>query len=323
MDAEFVIDVNDDENEEESSMPMKGVEIRPGDKIQSTCVYNSNEREENTRFGLSTYDEMCIIGLHVTFETPPVDADVSVRSELALRSFSCAIDDENHTTDVWQGTLTENEDPRNIWKDHPIETSDQCIFDVKDYVFIEIMTGESRNCPDGMKIEEEHSPDDDDSICYGLDAEEGRKVEFLDDEIAGHTCEGGTYDQRDSNEGDDIITEKICIEEGGGDSYDAYTCSEVGDWLKHEASSKIGDEVIEYLRTYWYQPKCCRVVAADDEKDEKEDEVSEDTVDDTKEGNEVEVQEDLSSSSSFLVFSHAVSSCVVASAFVVVAFASI
>jgi len=303
---------------------MKGVEIRPGDKIQVTCVYNSNEREEETRFGLSTYDEMCIIGLHVTFETPPTGTDLSVRTGLELRSFSCAIDDENHTTDVWQGTLAQDEDPRNIWKDHPIESSDQCIFDVRDFVFMEIMTGDSWNCPDGMKGEE--SPN---SICYGL--EEGAKVEFLDDGIAGRTCEGGMYDQRDSNEGD-IITEKICIEEGGGNSYDAYTCSEVQDWLQYEASSKVTDEVIEYIRTYWYQPKCCRVVtAADGDEDNNVEtsssdivEVSEDITNGSLKDNKVEVQEESSSSSSFSVFSRAVSSCIVASVVVVVvAFTSI
>merc|ERR1719232_912716 len=105
MDTEFVIDVKDDGNNE----LLKGVEIKPGDKIQATCVYNSNERDEKTKFGLSTYDEMCIIGLMVTFETPThadnenavtaVGADLN--AELNLRSFSCAIDDENRTTDIW------------------------------------------------------------------------------------------------------------------------------------------------------------------------------------------------------------------------------
>merc|ERR1712194_566149 len=38
-----------------------GVEIKAGDKIQATCVYNSMYREDKTRFGLTTYDEMCII----------------------------------------------------------------------------------------------------------------------------------------------------------------------------------------------------------------------------------------------------------------------
>merc|ERR1711904_454996 len=48
----------------------RGTEIRPGDKIQVSCIYDSNYRDSPTNFGLSTYDEMCITTLQVTFETP-------------------------------------------------------------------------------------------------------------------------------------------------------------------------------------------------------------------------------------------------------------
>ena len=36
-------------------------------------------------------------------------------------------------------------------------------------------------------------------------------------------------------------------------------------WFDNEASTSIGmtDEVIEYLRTEWYQPKCCRLIVDD------------------------------------------------------------
>jgi hypothetical protein len=41
---------------------MRGTEIKAGDKIQVSCVFDSTD---STFFAFSTYDEMCI-----TFETP-------------------------------------------------------------------------------------------------------------------------------------------------------------------------------------------------------------------------------------------------------------
>merc|ERR1719162_2517518 len=79
MDAEYKIQVHsnsDNVDTTESIELVKGVEIVPGDQIQATCVYNSMYRENNTQFGESTYEEMCIIGLQITFETPPIN-DVS------------------------------------------------------------------------------------------------------------------------------------------------------------------------------------------------------------------------------------------------------
>merc|ERR1712194_921161 len=42
-----------------------------------------------------------------------------------------------------------------------------------------------------------------------------------------------------------------------GTSYDAYTCEDIQYWLQNQGS--ITDQVSEYLRTNWWQPKCCRV----------------------------------------------------------------
>ena len=259
FDKEFKIDVNT--NDDEDQELVRGLEIRPGDKIQATCVFNSKDRTEKTRFGLSTYDEMCIIGIDVVFETPVVDTAISLIAELNLRLFSCANDNENHTTDIWQGTLEADEDPRNIWKDHPIEDSEQCIFSVEDYVFIELMTGGSRNCPSDMDNGAAYAGE----ICYGFEEDDDSEIDFLAEEIAGYTCEGGTYDQKDSNEEPLYVTHNQCIQEGGGSSYIAYTCSDLQYWLDNEASTSIGmtDEVIEYLRTEWYQPKCCRLIIDD------------------------------------------------------------
>merc|ERR1712124_202674 len=138
-------------------------EVKPGDKVQTTCVYNSMERTEDTVFGTSTYEEMCVVALYITFETPPPTADSGIDFivDLNLRTFRCEVDDENHTTDVWQGILEENEDPRNIYFDHPIDESDMCTFPVEFGVGLiqgagltdTAMTFETRNCPESMTEE--------------------------------------------------------------------------------------------------------------------------------------------------------------------------
>jgi len=118
---------------------MRGYEIKPGDKIQATCVYNSSYRKENTQFSLSTYDEMCITNVHVTFETPAslLNGDISenlgqldVGMELQLMSFRCDIEEE---TDAYSGTLTTDEDARDIWKDHPISAVEGCTYPVSEF----------------------------------------------------------------------------------------------------------------------------------------------------------------------------------------------
>merc|ERR1712238_368494 len=93
---------------------VNGVEIKAGDKIQATCVYNSMYREKKTRFGLSTYDEMCIVTIQVTFKTPPVAlvddinggtvSGIDFGADFNLRSFSCELvddstDDNNNNED--------------------------------------------------------------------------------------------------------------------------------------------------------------------------------------------------------------------------------
>merc|ERR1711937_18652 len=158
MDYEYDITIDDGSTE-----LMQGVEVKPGDKVQTTCVYNSMDRTEDTVFGPSTYDEMCIVWLYVTFETPPpVAADgIDFIVDLNLRTFRCEPDNENHTTDIWQGILEENEDPRKIYFDHPIDESDMCTFPVELGMGLmqgagltdTAMTFETRNCPESMTEE--------------------------------------------------------------------------------------------------------------------------------------------------------------------------
>lgn len=283
MDYEYEynnIEIENDENDENknnNTLMMRGVEIKPGDKIQATCVYDSTDRTENTKFGLSTYDEMCIISLYVTFETPlamlkdddtstnvaAVAANADFVAELMLRTFSCDVDHELHTTDVYQGILTTEEDPRNIWLEHPIDDTDMCTFPVADYVLVDsFLTQETRNCPSpqegGVDV-------NDKGICHGLSSDEDGvvdvdvNVEFLFDVVAGFTCEGGTFDQMDSNEAPSYVTKEDCIDIGGGVEYAAYTCFDAEVWLLNEATiiDGVTSEVAEFLRTDWWQPKCC------------------------------------------------------------------
>jgi hypothetical protein len=258
MDKEFVIDVDVDGGNDITMVG--GVEVKAGDKIQVSCVYDSKNRNTSTYFGLSTYDEMCIIGVFVTFRTPSLDeiGDVDFDTELNLRSFNCAADDGNHATDVWQGTLESGEDARNIWYDHPIEKTDTCTYPVFGF-FDDTVTGETRDCP----VEEDDHENKNDLICYGV----GVNDEIMASSIAGYTCEGGTYDQTDSNEAPLYVTRDTCIVEGGGNDYVSYNCAEAEFFLANEATViGVTDEIKEFLRTNWFQPKCCSPKSSSEEE---------------------------------------------------------
>jgi len=248
-----------------STSMIQGVEVKPGDKIQATCVYDSTDRTESTVFGSPTYDEMCLITLYVTFETPKVllessageedgassTADmVNILADLQLRKFSCDVDDESHTTDVYQGFLTDTEDARNIWFEHPIEESDMCTFPVMNSAFEDgFMTYEVRNCQGGdVQV-------DGAELCRGISS--SNNVEFLEDGIAGHTCVGGTYDMITSHE-DANLTEQVCLENGGS-FFSTNTCSDIERWLLYDAKAQpeLTDEYVEFVRTEWFRPICC------------------------------------------------------------------
>jgi hypothetical protein len=65
---------------------------------------------------------------------------------------------------------------------------------------------------------------EDSYICNGLDEAD---VEFLTDGIAGATCEGGTFDQQDLNDG---VTESDCVDFGG--VYKLYSCEDMENIIK-------------------------------------------------------------------------------------------
>merc|ERR1712032_264026 len=102
------------------------------------------------------------------------------------------------------GTLLPDEDGRSFYFDHPIEESDSCNFVVEDWVLLDsLVTGETRNCPAGYETDANEKFQVGE-ICYGMEpdsyADVDAEIEFLPDVIAGYTCEGGTYDTKDSNE---------------------------------------------------------------------------------------------------------------------------
>lgn len=121
----------------------RGFEIKPGDKIQVTCVYDGSARDNDTNFGLATTDEMCVTSVAVSFETPEYllypnanassivpHANLSLENNFLLRNFFC---DSGEEFGVYTGVLADGEDGREIWKNHPISTAEGCIFPADDW----------------------------------------------------------------------------------------------------------------------------------------------------------------------------------------------
>merc|ERR1719413_248719 len=253
--------------ENNSDSIMRGVEVKPGDKIQATCVYDSTYRNESTQFERSTYDEMCITGSYVTFKTPESlvtggDGLVDINTELYLLSFGCIEDEE---TDVYTGILTEDEDARDIWKDHPIADSEGCTFPHIRVMGFSTLSYQERNCPTI-----------DTFVCGDL--------EISPDANAGAACTGGTYNEQDANTG----TTKEQCEEGGG-VYSPYTCFDIDNWLVNEAEKAgVDSTTAAFLVDNWYKPKCCESDASSSNS-EVEEQKEEDTEDEG--GNEESVKE--------------------------------
>lgn len=239
---------------------MRGTEVKVGDKMQATCVYNSSYRTEATLFSLTTYDEMCIITVSITFDTPLSllksnedgccnDKEVATLGlELQLMQFTCDLDEES---DVYSGTLTADEDGRNIWKDHPIESTTGCTYPVT--LFSRGLRN-SRNCDSdgGAYFGDvfDYPTGDGARVCVNM----GDDFEFLSNEGAGATCNGGTSDNEDLNTG---VTETQC-KEGGGE-WEPYTCGEIDYWIISEASADfVTPDDLEYLIENWWEPKCCK-----------------------------------------------------------------
>lgn len=267
----------------ENDSVMQGIEVKPGDKIQATCVYDSTYRNETTQFERSTYDEMCITNSYVTFKTPDSlltgsDGLVDINTELHLLSFGCLEDEE---TDVYTGTLTEDEDGRNIWKDHPIADAEGCTFPNVRVMGVSTLSFQTRNCPM-----------EDPFMCGDL--------EMAQDAIAGASCTGGTYNEQDANTG----TTKEQCEEGGG-VYSPYNCFDIDWWLVNEAEKAgMDSSTVAFIVDNWYKPKCCFSDDDSSSNSEVEEQKEEDTEDEG--GNEESMKENsdsdaiISSASKFI-----------------------
>jgi len=229
-----------DENAGETILE-KGTEVVAGDKIQATCVYDATERDEKTQFDLSTYDEMCITSLKVTFATPEAwknnESTLDISTQLRLMSFGCKAGSEYA---IYSGTLAEGEDGRDIWKDHPISSAEGCIFPINPVAaFLGAENpGEAQNCPSG-----------DNDVFDNLNC---GNVEFFSENIAGKTCSGGTLNEQDSNSG---VTEEDCV--AGGGSFVPYTCSQISDWVNYEGQLTLDEASLKFVVENWWQPECC------------------------------------------------------------------
>ena len=80
--------------------------LTTGDRIDTTCVYNSMARDKSTSVGLSTYEEMCIHSIMTSH-------DSSTSSEnFKYGAFSCH-------GNIWTGELNEEESGLAIAENHP------------------------------------------------------------------------------------------------------------------------------------------------------------------------------------------------------------
>ena len=240
---------------------MRGTEVKPGDKIHATCVYDSTYQTEPTNFYISTYDEMCMTSVRVAFETPQSllnNNPEKAALELNFLNFACSDDADG---DIYTGILTADEDGRDVWKDHPLEQSEGCRYVQSEFFFATVLE-EISNCGENGCVCEDRSGD-----AYKICPND---AELLDENEAGASCTGGTLDGTDSNDG---ITTKENCEEGGG-FYTPYTCGEIQWWLEND-SDLFYLMRIELIERVW-RPLCCGDVIATDEDEES---IEEDAID--------------------------------------------
>jgi hypothetical protein len=118
------------------SLKARNLTVEVGDTLQTTCVFNSMERTEDTYFGRETIDEMCINT--VLFE---------LKTDSKITEFGPIRCEGN----IWTGDFLEGEDPRNIHELHP-ESLAANVYDVSDYgTIMEDSSGTSftgANCPE-------------------------------------------------------------------------------------------------------------------------------------------------------------------------------
>jgi hypothetical protein len=84
-------------------------------------------------------------------------------------------------------------------------------------------------------------------------------LELISSAAAGASCSGGTYDDRDSNDG---TTEAQCVD--GGGLYEPYTCGDIANYVENDPEAKtLGDDVLNFLVGEWWRPLCCESILVD------------------------------------------------------------
>jgi len=230
--------------EDQTPYPLEGVVIRPGDKIQTTCVFDSTDRSESTRFDLATYDEMCLNTVGIIMDTPDMEGgDTTAANEIYLRGFRCSTGEEG---DIWLGEFGLDEDPRLVIDSHPLKDA-QCSFPTGLWIYDGVPSMQKR-C-DGEIVKT------DDGIC-----DQTPGPSFLNPTaVAGHTCQGGLFGDKDSNDG---TTELQCT--SGGGEWIEYDCGEAQQYLLQASVNGLALEEKQFILEYWWAPKCCVGLGVDD-----------------------------------------------------------
>lgn len=247
---------------EDQPMYPISVPIRVGDKIQSTCIFDSTGRTERTQFDIETYDEMCLNTVAVVLDTPTVgEGGLSPANEIRLRGFSC---ENSPAADIWLGELGTEENGLLVADNHPLKSVD-CSFPTAAALFDGPPNFE-RRCSG-------KDPQEEDTV--GICQVSGSRLRVR--QIAGATCFGGALDMKDANDG---TTEEECID--GGGEWSPYTCGEIDDYVQFVAIEQFGSEVTQYLIEEWWAPKCCALL--DNDADEEESEFDAQDEEESKDG---------------------------------------
>lgn len=90
------------DDQSNTNVYVQNITLKTGDKLSSTCIFNSQGRDDVTVIGLETTDEMC--GIHVELRPGGLEANCEGR--------------------IWTGELSEEEDLLGLQLKHPITSAD-------------------------------------------------------------------------------------------------------------------------------------------------------------------------------------------------------
>ena len=188
--------------------------------------------------------------IEVLIDTPSPDqlSQLGTVADIELRAFRCR---ESEEGDIWMGEMEPGEDGNLVMDNHPlIDTA--CSFPTMSlHTMPNIPTGKQR-C-NGYII----NPWPWHDICSYAD-----QGSFFHPRLdAGFSCNGGTHNERDSNDG---LTEDECVSEGG--TWLSYACRDARSFLNSNLDPDLV-QTMEYFAEFWYAPKCC-LAGNDVEKEE-------------------------------------------------------